>query len=337
LFDTIHWATARGIPFSDPTLAITPTLPRGAAQQSLQPVHQAALPPLQPVHQAQQSLQPVHQAASLPLQPVHQVPRRLQIEYDLPAGVDAVPGSPGTVLFPLQVENSSKKRKVRLQLARSVPPARFTSPLPTAAQPPKQVLTLLIAGTMSANDRAAKRGSYSPAGSLDEFDDTPERAPRAPLAIGATQSDVARGKQPVYPPHTYLARHGYRQPSVIPESEEDDAMDGVTHHIVKSAPKPAGSVASDHGQLPHQPAGLISSPQQQYPSLQQDPPQQRLPRQQFQALPQPPLHQFPAQQSSPQQYPLQQYLPQQQPLAQQGPQLQQQPPPQQYPPQHYAP
>jgi len=149
LSDTIRWAHARGLPFADPRLALVPQslqpvhqaalLPfqpvHQADRQSQPPVHQAALLPFQPVHQAlvPQSLQPVHQAALLPFQPVHQADRqsqppvhqateyqgtrRLQIQYDLPAGVDAVPGSPGTVLIPLQVENSSKKRKVRLRLA----------------------------------------------------------------------------------------------------------------------------------------------------------------------------------------------------------------------------
>jgi len=64
----------------------------------------------------------------------------------------------------------------------------------------------------------------SSTGSLDKFDDTPEEFLRPPLAIGGI-SEVAHGKQPAYPPHTHLARHGYRQPSVILELEEDDPME----------------------------------------------------------------------------------------------------------------
>jgi len=81
-------------------------------------------------HPSQQSLEPVHQVVFLPFQPVdqatpheHQVARRLQIHYDLPAGVNAVPGTSGTVLIPLQVENLSKKYKFRLQLAPTVRPS----------------------------------------------------------------------------------------------------------------------------------------------------------------------------------------------------------------------
>jgi len=63
-------------------------------------------------------LKPIRQAAP-PHR--HRTPRRLHIQYDLPTGVDATHGSPGTVLIPIQVENSSKKRKVRHRLAASGP------------------------------------------------------------------------------------------------------------------------------------------------------------------------------------------------------------------------
>jgi len=247
--------------------------------QSLQPVHQAAPLPSRPVHQApvSQSLQPVRQAALLPSQPVHQAlvsqslqpvhqaadhrsARRLQIQYDLPAGVDAIPRSPGTVLIPLQVENSSKKRKVRLQLAattrqtgidhtRNLLPeavsesvelpdavsgsASATKELPDAPtnhsalknlpDVTEDFKVLSLADNMA--DTTLKWQPPSSAGSLEEFDDTPEQLSRSPLAIGGMRSGATQGKQPAYPPHTLLARHGYRQPSVILESEDDDSMD----------------------------------------------------------------------------------------------------------------
>jgi len=94
LVNTIHWARSEGIPFPAP-------------RPSLHPVHQAQEP----------SIYPVHQAQGLSIQPAPQtVHRRLQIEYELPASISAIPGSPVTVLIPIQVENSSKKRKVQLQL-----------------------------------------------------------------------------------------------------------------------------------------------------------------------------------------------------------------------------
>jgi len=113
LDDTIRWANVRGLPFADPRLVLVSQslqpvhqavsllcLPvqQALISQSLQPVHQAALLPSLPVQQAlvSQSLQPVHQAAPLRSQPVHQETdhqstRRLQILYDLPAGIDATP------------------------------------------------------------------------------------------------------------------------------------------------------------------------------------------------------------------------------------------------------
>ena len=331
LTDTICWAHARGLPFADPRLAI--------AQQSLQPVQQAALLPYQPVHQATgQSLQPVQQAALLPyqpvhqatgqsLQPVHQVPRRLQIEYDLPASVDAVPGSPGTVLIPLQVENSSKKRNVRLQLVRPVTiaplPSEFRSisdELPDAPTDSPKLLT--YPDTISTNNAAVKRRPRSPASSLDEFDDTPEQFSRPPLANRGSQSEVTRGKRPALPPHTHLPRHGYRQPLVIPESEDDSTMEDLLAQQYPTPPQQSLSPLQQYLAKPlqyqlQQPLRSISPPQQyaaQPLHHQQQPPQSFLPQQQYLAQPphqrqqqgpqpnsQPPL-QLPSQQH-PQQYP----------------------------------
>ena len=182
------------------------------------------------------------------------------------------------MLIPLQVENSSKKRKVRLRLASDhtrnplpnavsesgelpdavsecgelpdavskaeelphAPPTDFnldpstssflTFPVPEDSIPhgstpgfPVDHFKLQSLDDEMAEDALEQRPT-SAVGSLDEFDDTPEEFSRPPLAIGG-MSEVACGKQPAYPPHTHLARHGYRQPSVIPESEEDDPMD----------------------------------------------------------------------------------------------------------------
>jgi len=208
----------------------------------------------------------------LPIVPVHQGKqlsgsydqqlRYLQVHYQIQAGVDPVSGSPGTVLIPVQVENSRKKRKVRHQLAEPTPsPCQSASPVLSEARsmelldaPPQKLLTYYSDGalyshnqptrysleeTMSVRDTSMKRRERSPAGSLSEYDDTEEHVSRPPLAIGATQSEVASGKRPIRPDTSQydpLARHGYRQPSVIPSSEEDDVMEGVMHHAIESAP-----------------------------------------------------------------------------------------------------
>jgi len=320
------------------------------------PVHQAALPPFEPVHQAlvPQSLQPVHQAAPLPSQPVHQATsrkhrgsRRLQIQYDLPAGVDAVPGSPGTVLIPLQVENSSKKRKVRLRLAatatnlsRDLAPALSESDelpdagsesselpdavselskhlgtpqanlshhtgsstsapltLPEAHRIPHEVPTdqfkiLSLADKMAEETLTRRPGS--PAGSLDEFDDTPEQLSKLPFAIGGTQSEVAQGKQPAYQPHS-LARHGYRQPLAIPESEEDDSMEDGRQHQ-HPTPQPYHPPQQALQQLQQQQPPQPQATRQQYQMPQQPPQQQQSPQlqapQQLYQVQQPPFQQY---------------------------------------------
>jgi len=107
------------------------------------------------------------------------------------------------VLIPLQVENSSKKRKVRLQLAtlkavsesgelpnagelsdavsesRELPDA---SPITFPKNLPDDFKLLSLADKMA--EKAMKRRPLSPAGSLEEFDDTPEQILKPPLAIG---------------------------------------------------------------------------------------------------------------------------------------------------------
>jgi len=61
--------------------------------------------PIVPVHQGKRpSIVPVHQGKRLSGS-YDQQPRYLQVHYEIPAGVDPVPGSPGTVLIPVQVEN----------------------------------------------------------------------------------------------------------------------------------------------------------------------------------------------------------------------------------------
>jgi len=342
LDDTIRWANARGLPFADPRLALV--------SQSLQPVHQAASLLSLPVQQAlvSQSLQPVHQAAPLPSQPVHQETdhrstQQLQILYDLPAGVDATPGSPGTVLIPIQVENSSKKRKVRLQLALSGPSEIYTKnlsresvsesgdlpeaesvglpaaiseygelpdapsteanptyPAPQSGIPAKSSPDLPVDHfkLLSLNDEMARstrnQWPISPTGSLDEFDDTPEQFVRPPLAIGE-MSEVAQGKQPAYPPHAHLAQHGYRQASVIPESEEDHPAEDD-----QGLPPP---LQQQPFQEPHQLLLQQPPPQRSY----QPPQQSYQSRQHFQ-----PLHQRPP----PQQQTLEQLYQAQQPFQQ---------------------
>jgi len=82
---------------------------------------------------------------------------------------------------------------------------------------------------MSGSGRMLKRREYSPAGSLSEYEDEILAGqPSEPLTIEETCSEVALGKQREV---SHLARHGYRQPSVIPESEDDDAMEGIRHAI----------------------------------------------------------------------------------------------------------
>jgi len=54
---------------------------------------------------------------------------------------------------------------------------------------------------MAENTREWRPVSH--AGSLDEFDNTPEEFSRPPLAIGG-MSEVARSKEPAYPLYTYL-------------------------------------------------------------------------------------------------------------------------------------
>ena len=142
------------------------------------------------------------------------------------------------MLIPLQVENSSKKRKVRLQLAPvdavsecgQLPDAGElpdASPITLSKNLPDDFKLLSLADEMAEN--SLKQRPLSPTASLDEFDDTPEEFTKPPLAIRGIQSEVAQGKQPAYTPRTHLARHGYRQPSVIPESEEDDSMGDQQH------------------------------------------------------------------------------------------------------------
>jgi len=325
---------------------LLPSLPvqQALVAQSLQPVHQAALLPSLPVQQAlvSQSLQPVHQAAPLPSQPVHQETdqrstRRLQILYDLPAGVDATPGSPGTVLIPIQVENSSKKWKVRIQLAPygpseiytknlsqesvsesgdlpeaesvglpaaiseygELPDAPSTEANPTYPVPQSDIphksspdLPVYHFKLLSLNDKMAgstrNQRPISPTGSLDEFDDTPEKFVRPPLAIGE-MSEVAQGKQPAYPLHDHLAWHGYRQASAIPESEEDHPAEDD-----QGLPPPLQRqpFREPHQLLPQQPPPQHSyqPPQQSYqsrqrfqPLHQQPPRQQQTPEQLYQA------------------------------------------------------
>jgi len=187
LDDTIRWVNVQGLRFADPRLALVP-----------------------------QSLQPIHQAAPLHSQPVHQA-----IRQSLP--VDAIPGSPGTVLIPLQIENSSKKRKVRIRLAPldavseageppdagELPDAVFesgeppgtvsestelpdASPIPLPENLPDDFKLLSLADNMAEN--SLKRGPLSPADSLDEFDDTRKELSRTPLAIGGMQSEVHQQK-----------------------------------------------------------------------------------------------------------------------------------------------
>lgn len=65
-----------------------------------------------------------------------------------------------------------------------------------------------------------KRREYSLAGSRSEYvDEIHPDQPLEPLAIEETQSRTSRNKQRVLSPHTQLARHKYRQPSVIQDRE----------------------------------------------------------------------------------------------------------------------
>ena len=83
---------------------------------------------------------------------------------------------------------------------------------------------------MSGSGRMLKRREYSPAGSLSEYEDEILVAgqPSEPLTIEEARSEIALGKQREV---SHLARHVYRQPSVIPKSEDDDAMEGIRHAI----------------------------------------------------------------------------------------------------------
>ena len=369
--------------------------------------------PIVPVHQGKRSsIVPVYQgkrlSASDPLLqgPFNQPPRFLQIHYEIPAGVDPVPGSPGTVLIPLQVENLSKKCKVRFQLAGRTQNSSFPSQIPVLSQlpgpsqplilqtprpispvlseasstelpdaPPPRLLTYHYPDNtshgerMSARDTSLKRRELSPTGSLSEYDDIPEQLYRPPQAIRATQSEAAYGKQPTrsatsqYDP---LAHHRYRQPSAIPSSEEDDVMEGITHHVVESAPdrtdsrsamivtkkhtmpplplqqhaprqqSPAAPQPQQHVFMQQLPSAL--QPQQYAPTMQQSPstpqPQQYVPMQQSPSTPQP--QQYVPMQQSPSAPQSQQYIPMQQsPYAPQPQQPQQYLPLQQ--PQQYLP
>ena len=143
----------------------------------------------------------------------------------------------------------------------------------------------------------------SPTGSLDEFDDTPEEFARPPLAIGGMQSEVAQCKQPAYTPRTHLARHGYRQPSVIPESEEDDSM-GDQHHPTQGPDRLLLQLPPQRLYMPQQPTQQLQQQQPPQQLQQQQPPQQPFQpqqlfqpqQQQFQQLyqPQQPYQQYDA-------------------------------------------
>jgi len=351
----------------------------------------AKRPSIVPVQQGNRSsIVPVHQGRRLPASnPSHQNPSIqspgfLQIQYEIPASVDPVPGSPGTVLIPLQVENSSKKRKVRLQLTGPAQNPSFPPQIPVLSQLPGPTQPLLLqarrptspvlseAGStelpdapsqkfvtyhypgnisqeerMSARDTSLKRRELSPAGSLSEYDDTPEQLYRPPQAIRATQSEAAYGKQPIRPAtslYNLLARHGYRQPSAIPSSEEDDAMEVVTQHGINDAPDRNDSrsdtaITRKHALPPlppqqyalRQQSPVAPQPQQYVPMQQSTPaprPQQYVPMQQLPSTPQPQQY-VPMQQLSPAPQP-QQYVPMQQaPYAPQPQQPQQYLPPQQ--------
>jgi len=354
LIDTIRWARSEGIPF---------TARRPSEQgPSVHPVHQAQGLSIQPVHQAQRlsirgpSVHPVHQARGLSIQPVHQaqqlsIPpaqqtahRRLQIEYELPAGISAVPGSPGTVLIPIQVENSSKKRKVRLQLVRPrldqqqlIRPMEHTARSRSGATSTEASLDLPDApDTMSGSGRMLKRREYSPAGSLSEYEDEILVAgqPLEPLTIEEARSEIALGKQREV---SHLARHGYRQPSVIPESEDDDAMEGIRHAIEEPPSSPMARPGGRRQSPEKPPAASVAVSQVTQPVQSQ----QYLPIQQY--MPTLPVQYFPQQQTTPQQHPVLPQQPvQQQPVQQQQPVLQQPPVPQQLlsplqPPQQYLP
>ena len=127
------------------------------------------------------------------------------------------------MLIPLQIENSSKKRKVRIRLAPldavseageppdagELPDAVFesgeppgtvsestelpdASPIPLPENLPDDFKLLSLADNMAEN--SLKRGPLSPADSLDEFDDTRKELSRTPLAIGGMQSEVHQQK-----------------------------------------------------------------------------------------------------------------------------------------------
>jgi len=362
LVDTIRWARSEGITFPSPRLSIQPV--HQAQGLSIQPVHQAQRlsiqgPSVHPVQQAQGlSIQSVHQAQGLSIQPVHQAQRlliqgpsvqpvhqdqelsiqprqhRLQIEYELPAGVSAVPGSPGTVLIPIQVENSSKKRKVRLQLVQPSLNQLPVVPLvehSTHSRPEVTSMEISLdlpdaSDAMSSSSRMLKRREYSPTGSLSEYEDEVlADPPSRRLAIEESQSKKFRGKQRERSPQTHLARHGDRQPSVIPESEDDDAMEGICHSIEEP---PSSPIARPEGrrQSPKvPPATSVTVPEVTQPGLS---PQY------------PPIEQYMPTQPAFQQQPVvlqQEPVSQQQPVQQQQPVLQQQPMVQQQPVQQYSP
>jgi len=389
---------------------------------SVHPVQQAQGLSIYPVQQAQRlsiqgpSVQSIQQGQERSVQPRH---RRLQIEYELPDGISAVPGSPGTVLIPIQVENSSKKGKVRLQLVK--PPAvpladrgTYSGPEVTSTEVSIPVISLAerstysgpevtstevsipvvslaerstysgpeVASTkiclnlpdaseaMSSSSRMLKRWEYSPAGSLSEYEDEARADPPSRrLAIEESKSEKRRGKQRERSPQTHLAPHGYRQPSVIPESEDDDAMEGIRHAIEEppSSPMAKPEECRQSSKMPPSkipPATSVTGPEVAQPRLapQYLPIEQCMPTlpaqycpqqttlqpqsmaQQQQVQQQPVLQQHPVQQQPSQQYsPLQQLLsplqaPQQYPQQQYSmPQYPQQQPQQYTPPQQYLP
>jgi len=120
--------------------------------------------PIVPVHQRKRpSIVPVHQRKRLSGS-YDQQPCYLQVHYEIPAGVDPVPGSSGTVLIPVQVENSSKKRKVRLQLTEPTPsPRQYASPVLSEAgstelpdAPPQKLLTYYSDGSLYSHNQPAR-------------------------------------------------------------------------------------------------------------------------------------------------------------------------------------
>ena len=179
---------------------------------------------------------------------------------------------------------------------------------------------------MSSSSRMLKRREYSPAGSLSEYEDEVlADPPSRRLAIEESQSKKFRGKQQERSPQTHLARHGYRQLSVNPKSEDDDAMEGIRHAIEEP---PSSPIARPEGrrQSPKvPPATSVTVPEVTQPELSP----QYLPIEQY--MPTQPAFQ---QQRVVQQ---QQLVSEQQPVQQQQPVLQQQPMVQQQPVQQYSP